>query len=67
MPANEILQEAEKLHKVSESLGALAEQHAPVAEAIKILAESVRHSATLLEVLVAMRLGRKPGTDTTAK
>ena len=33
MPANEVLQEARKLHKVSDSLDALAEQHAPSSEA----------------------------------
>jgi hypothetical protein len=34
MPANAILQEAGKLHKVSDSLDALAEQDAPIAEAL---------------------------------
>ena len=62
MPANEILQEARKLHNVSASLSALAEQHAPLAEALMILAETIRNSAALLEVLVALRLGA-PGLD----
>jgi hypothetical protein len=57
LAANEILHEARKLHKVSESLDKLAHDHAPVAEALTILAGSVRNSATLLEVLVALRLG----------
>ena len=48
MPANEILQEAKKLRKVSESLDVLAEQHAPISEALSILSGSVRNSATLL-------------------
>jgi hypothetical protein len=52
MPTNEILQEAKKLHKVSESLDSLAEQHAPVAEAPMILAGAVRNSANLLQILV---------------
>jgi hypothetical protein len=61
MPANEILQEAKKLHKVSDSLDVLAEQHAPVAEALSILSGSVRNSATLLEVVVALKLQPTPG------
>jgi hypothetical protein len=42
---------------VSENLDSLAEEHAPVAEALIIMARTIRHSATLLEVLVALRLG----------
>jgi hypothetical protein len=61
MPAKEILQEAKKLHKVSESLDLLADQHAPVAEALMILAGTVRNSASLLEILVQIRLG--PGRE----
>ena len=64
MPANEILQEAKKLHKVSDSLDALAVQHTPISEALSILSGSVRNSATLLEVLVTLRLGPVPGLDT---
>jgi hypothetical protein len=63
MPANEILHEAKKLHKVSDCLDALAVQHAPISEALSILSGSVRNSATLLEVLVALRLGPVPGPD----
>lgn len=61
MAANEILQEAKKLHKVSASLDVLADQNAPIAEALTILAGSVRNSATLLEVLVALKLGPVAG------
>jgi hypothetical protein len=57
MPAHEILQEARKLHKVSDSLDVLATQHAPIEEALSILSSSVRSSATLLEVLVAVKMG----------
>jgi hypothetical protein len=64
MPAKEILQEAKKLHKVSDSLDVLAEEHSPIAEALSILSGSVRNSATLLEVLVTLRLGPVPGLDT---
>lgn len=63
MPANEILQEAKKLRKVSDSLDVLAVQNAPIEEALSILSGSVRNSATLLEVLVALRLGPVLGLD----
>jgi hypothetical protein len=61
IPAKEILLEAKKLHKVSDSLDVLAEQHAPISEALSILSGSVRNSATLLEVLVALKMGNDPG------
>jgi hypothetical protein len=60
MPAQEILQEAKKLHKISESLISMAHQHAPVTEALSLLSGSVRNSATLIEVVVALRLGLLP-------
>jgi hypothetical protein len=63
MPAHEILQEAKKLHKVSDSLDVLAIQHAPMAEALTILSGSVRNSATLLEVLVALKMGAAAGLE----
>jgi hypothetical protein len=63
MPAEEILQEATKLRKISDSLDTLAHRHAPLTEALSILSGSVRNSATLLEVLVALRLGPIPEVD----
>lgn len=63
MPARQILQEAVKLHKVSENLDTLAEDHVPMAEALTILARTIRNSAMLLEVLVALRLGPEPGLE----
>jgi type II secretory pathway component PulF len=63
MPANEILQEAKKLHRVSDSLATLAEENAPLEAALTILAGTVRNSATLLEVLVALRLGPVQGLN----
>jgi hypothetical protein len=63
MPAHEILLEAKKLPKVSDSLDVLAAQHAPLAEALTILSGSVRNSATLLEVLVSLRMGPASGLD----
>jgi len=63
MPAKEILQEAETLHKVSESLDSLAELHVPITEELMILAGTVRNSANLLEILVQLRLGPEPAID----
>ncbi|MGD0801156.1 MAG: hypothetical protein ABR906_07570 [Terracidiphilus sp.] len=63
MPAHEILQEAKKLHRVSDSLDVLAVEHAPISEALSILSGSVRNSATLLEVLVALKMGPDPELD----
>jgi hypothetical protein len=60
MPAHEILLEAKKLRRVSDSLDVLATQHAPMAEALTVLSGNVRSSATLLEVLVELRLGPDP-------
>ncbi|MGA2673331.1 MAG: hypothetical protein ABSE99_08885 [Terracidiphilus sp.] len=60
MPANAVLQEAKKLHKVSDSLDVLARQHSPISEALSILSGAVRNSATMLEVLVALKLGQNP-------
>jgi len=39
----------------------IAEQNAPIAEALIILAGNVRNSATLLEDLVTLRLGPAAG------
>jgi hypothetical protein len=61
MPAIEILDEARKLHKVSDSLDLLAEKHGPVSEALTILSGSVRNSATLLEVLVVLKMKPESG------
>jgi hypothetical protein len=63
MPATAILQEASKLHKVSDSLDVLAGEHAPISEALSILSGTVRNSATLLEVLVALKLEPLRGYD----
>jgi hypothetical protein len=66
MPAQQILQEARRLYRVSESLDMLAEQDVHLAEALTILSGSVRNSATLLEVLVALRSGAEQGPDRTS-
>ena len=57
MAANEILEEARKLHTVSESLNALAKQNPPVSKALWTMARTVRNSAMLLELMATLRLG----------
>ena len=37
MPANEVLQEAKKLHKVGDSLEVLADQNPPIEEALTVI------------------------------
>jgi hypothetical protein len=63
MHTEEILQEARKLCRVSQSLDKLAEQDPKLAEALSILSGSVRNSATLLEVLVTLRPGQEQLQD----
>jgi hypothetical protein len=50
-----ILDEIDQLQNVSTRLEGLAEQHAPITEALLTIAGNVRNSATLLAVLVATR------------
>jgi hypothetical protein len=50
-----ILSEVDQLHSVSMRLEGLAEQHAPVSEALITIAGSVRNTAIVLAVLVATR------------
>ena len=57
MPSTAILQEAQKLHNVSDRLDSLAEQHPLVSEALITISGNVRGTATLLEVLVATKMG----------
>jgi hypothetical protein len=63
MPAKEILQEARNLRKVSDNLDTLSSQDAPISKELLILSGSVRNSATLLEVLVTLRLEPLPPVD----
>jgi hypothetical protein len=63
MPAKEILQEVSKLLNVSDRLDLLAEQHAPISTELSILSGSVRNSATLLEVLVTLKVEPEPKSD----
>jgi hypothetical protein len=50
-----ILDEVDQLHNVSARLEGLAEQHAPMMEALMTIAGNVRNVATVLAVLVATR------------
>jgi hypothetical protein len=56
MPGTEILHEVQKLYSVSDRLDSLAEQHPLVSEALITISGSVRKTATLLEVLVAVKI-----------
>ena len=63
MPSNAILHEVQQLYNVSGRLDTLAEQHPVVSEALITISGNVRSTATLLEVLVAIRMAPFPGLD----
>jgi hypothetical protein len=63
MPSNAILQEATQLYNVSDRLDLLAEEHPLISEALITISGSVRNTATLLEVLVATKMGQFSGLD----
>ena len=56
MPSNALLREVRQLYDVSDRLHSLAGQHPNVSEALIGISGSVRNTATLLEVLVAMKI-----------
>jgi len=58
-----ILHEVQQLYNVSDRLDSLAEQHPVVSEALLTISGSVRNTATLLEVLVAMKIAAVTGLD----
>src|ERR1700730_14072932 len=60
MHPNAILSEVRHLHSVSDRLDSLAEQHPLVSETLLTISGSIRNTATLLEVLVAMKIRRFP-------
>jgi hypothetical protein len=60
MPATQILEQAGKLHSVSQALNALAKEQSPAAEALTVMARTIRNSAMVLEVMVAVKLGIEP-------
>ncbi len=51
-----ILNEVRQLHNVSDRLDMLAEQHPLLTESLIGISGSVRNTATLLEVFVAMKM-----------
>jgi hypothetical protein len=63
MHTNTILHEVQQLYNVSGRLDSLAEQHPLVSDALITISGSVRNTATLLEVLVAMKMAPIPGLD----
>ena len=63
MHSNPILHEAHQLHSVSDRLDLLAEEHPVVSEALITISGTVRHTATLLEVLVTVKMGPPSGLD----
>jgi hypothetical protein len=63
MPLTSILQQVQRLYRVSESLESLAEQHPVVSDALLSISGSIRNTATLLEVLVATKMATLSGVD----
>jgi hypothetical protein len=63
MPSIAILREAQQLYNVSDRLDLLAEEHPGVSEALITISGTLRNTATLLEVLVATKMGPLPGLD----
>ncbi|MGC2112822.1 MAG: hypothetical protein WA655_25105 [Candidatus Korobacteraceae bacterium] len=63
MHPSAILHEAQQLYNVSNRLDLLAEQHPLVSEALITISGSVRNTATLLEVVVATKMGTLSGLD----
>jgi hypothetical protein len=61
MPSNAILREATQLYNVSDRLDLLAVDHPLISEALIGISGSVRNTATLLEVLVATKMGLLSG------
>ena len=57
MPTTTILQEAQKLHNVSDRLDLLADQHPVISEALLVISGNIRQTAALLEVLVVTKMG----------
>jgi hypothetical protein len=63
MHPNAILHEVRQLYNVSERLDSLAEQNPLVSDALITISGNVRNTATLLEVLVAMKITPTSGLD----
>ncbi len=63
MYKNSILDEVQTLYSVSDRLDVLAEEHPLVSEALVTISGSVRNTAALLEVLVAIKIAPISGVD----
>jgi len=63
MHPSAILHEVQQLFNVSDRLDKLAEKHPLVSEALVGISESVRNTATLLEVLVVTRIATLSGLE----
>jgi hypothetical protein len=63
MPPTAILHEVQQLYAVSNRLDLLAEEHPVVAKALITISGNVRQTATLLEVLIATKMGPLAGPD----
>jgi hypothetical protein len=63
MNPSAILHEVQQLYDVSDRLGVLAEQHPVACEALIAISGNVRHTAALLEVVVATKIGTLTGLD----
>jgi hypothetical protein len=58
-----MLHEVQQLHNVSDRLDSLAEQHPLASDALIGISGSIRNTATLLEVVVAMKMPPLSGLD----
>jgi hypothetical protein len=63
MHPSAILHEVQQLYNVSDRLDSLAEKHPLVSEQLITISGSVRNTATLLEVLVTMKIAPISGLD----
>jgi hypothetical protein len=63
MHPNAILHEIRQLYNVSDRLDLLADQHPLVSDALIGISESIRNTATLLEVVVAMKMPKFSDID----
>jgi hypothetical protein len=66
MHSNAILLEVQQLYNVSDRLDTLADQNPAISEALISISGSVRNTATLLAVLVAMKMATVAGFDPTS-
>ena len=63
MNPSAILHEVQRLYNVSDRLDLLADQHPLVSEALITISGSVRQTASLLEVVVATKMGTLSGSN----